>query len=86
MMGFFVVMIGLGAAWVLLVMPAFGLICLALSLLFRHLHKKHVQSAADGRAAKWRRVLSIVLALIGGLNLIAAAVGWIFLLIAGRVA
>ena len=83
-MGFFVVMLGLGAAWALLVMPVFGLVCLALSLLFRYLHKKHVQNAENAARWGWRRIAFIIFAVLAGGNLLVSAACWIGMLIIGN--
>ena len=77
-MGFFVVLLNLAMVWILLVMPVCGLIFLALSLFFRRLHKKHMGQSS------WRRIVSIICAVLAGLNLLAGAVGWIFMAIAGH--
>ena len=83
MMGFWVVALGLAAIWILLVMPAFGLVCLALSLLFQHLHRRHARSACEGSVRRWRRVLAIIFGILAGLNLLGGAAGWIFVLVTG---
>jgi len=82
MMGFWVVALGLAAIWILLVMPVFGLICLALCLLFGHLNKKHVRSFPGGRWG-WRRVLALIFGILAGINLLIGAAGWVFVLVTG---
>ena len=67
---------------VLIGAPLCGLVFLALSLLFRHLHKRYLLYLQITPVQKWRRVLSIVFAVLAALNLLAGAAGWIFFLIA----
>ena len=62
--------------------PLCGLVFLALSLLFRYLHKRYLLYLQITPVQKWRRVLSIVFGVLAALNLLAGAAGWIFFLIA----
>ena len=67
---------------VLIAMPVCGLVYLALSLLFRWLHKRYLLYLQITPVRKWRRVLSIIFGVLAALNLIGGAAGWIFYLIA----
>jgi len=62
--------------------PVCGLLYLALSLLFRHLHRRYMAQADDGAPRKWRRMLSVVCAVLSAVCLAAGAAGWIFYLAA----
>ena len=68
---------------VLICMPVCGLVFLALSLLFRRLHRRYLLRLAAPPAKKWRRILSILFAVLAALNLLAGAAGWIFMRVAG---
>ncbi|MBQ8507612.1 MAG: hypothetical protein IJ466_09320 [Clostridia bacterium] len=69
-------------AAVLIGAPLCGIFFLALSLLFRWLHKRYLLYLQITPVKRWRRVLSIVFGILAGVNLLAGAAGWIFFLIA----